>query len=83
MVLDVGTHAGKRRRAELLASLNERTEMTCRQIAQMDQFADLDLSSLGTLYCMSRRRLEDEKRSEIYCLNVKNRQLWFLFDQFR
>jgi len=48
--LNVQSYSGKKLRAELLVHLKERTGMTYRGIAQLDLFADLELSSLGCIY---------------------------------
>ena len=44
------SYAGKKRRAELLVHIKERAGMTYREIAKLDLFADLELSSLGCIY---------------------------------
>ena len=48
--LNVQSYSGKKMRAELLVHLKERAGMTYREIAQLDLFADLELSSLGCIY---------------------------------
>jgi len=58
MVTPTHTHAGKRLRAEMLVHLRERVGMTYREIAHMDIFADLGMSSLGTIYQRNRKRLQ-------------------------
>jgi REP element-mobilizing transposase RayT len=48
--LNVQTYAGKKLRAELLVHIKERAGMTYREIAKLDLFSDLELSSLGCIY---------------------------------
>jgi REP element-mobilizing transposase RayT len=52
--LNVQTYAGKKIRAELLVHIKERVGMTYREIAKLDLFADLELSSLGCIYRRAR-----------------------------
>lgn len=56
MKLDVNTHAGKKLRAELLVGLKEGAGLSYREIARMDPFGDLSMSSLGTIYQRCRKR---------------------------
>jgi len=52
--LNVQAYTGKKMRAELLVHIKERAGMTYREIAKLDLFADLELSSLGCLYRRAR-----------------------------
>ncbi|MBN2344791.1 MAG: hypothetical protein JXO51_00265 [Candidatus Aminicenantes bacterium] len=72
--LDMSTHAGKRLRAELLVGLRARGGMSYREIVKMDLFADIGMSSLGTLYRRSKRRLHAGKGAMQHnCQNDKVR----------
>jgi REP element-mobilizing transposase RayT len=48
--LNVQSYSGKKMRAKFLVHLKERAGMTYREIAKLDLFADLELSSLGCIY---------------------------------
>ncbi len=58
--IEVTGYAGKRLRAELLVFLKELTGLTYREIAKLDLFSDLEVSSLGRLYHQARKRLSDK-----------------------
>jgi REP element-mobilizing transposase RayT len=58
--MDISTHAGKRLRAELLWHLKTRAGMTYRQLAHLDWFADLNTSSMGTLYQRIRIKMTEQ-----------------------
>jgi len=59
--IDVTGYHGKRLRGELLVLLKENAGMTYREIAGMDLFAGLELSSLGGIYRQTRRRFSGKK----------------------
>jgi REP element-mobilizing transposase RayT len=56
--IDVTSHRGKRLRGELLVLLKDLTELRYSDIAEFPIFNNLQLSSLGSLYKSTRRRLE-------------------------
>ena len=60
--LNVQSYSGKKMRAELLVHLKERAGMTYREIAQLNLFADLELSSLG---CIDRWALSNRPEQAI------------------
>jgi REP element-mobilizing transposase RayT len=59
--IDFGTLAGKQRRGELLVRLKELSGLTYREIAQLNEFADIKMYSLAKLYKDARKRIAAKK----------------------
>ncbi len=64
--IDLHSYSGKRLRAELLIELKERAGLTYREIARLDLFSDLEISSLGRTYqqALLRRKNEETNSDE-------------------